>query len=259
VRASFAARAEGVRIAVIDGDEGSLEAIAEALDELAAEQPQPRVLVVDSLQTVQCREASMKDSLRERIDAKLDVLKAIAKRGVLVVAISEMARGGYRTGDRNQDSSAMSSGKESGAIEYAAALLLGLRPVKGEPGVVEVEIAKNRLGPDKPAFRLRLDFDQGWFHEVEDAPPPSAVSLRDRILDVVHGGDYPSLNAVAKRVRAARKAVLAELSAMLADGELVRVRGYLRPAEQEALDGSEPVPRGSEVSTVRGGSPGSPP
>jgi KaiC/GvpD/RAD55 family RecA-like ATPase len=168
VRAGFAARAEGRPLVVLDPDAedapSTIEAAEEVVLDLAGDRP--RVLVIDSLQTVRCDAAEMAESAKERIDIKLRVIKSIAKRGTLVIAISEMARSGYRANNRADNVSALAAGKESGAIEYGASLLLGLRSVKGEVGQVDVEVAKNRLGGHKPELRMKLDFDRASFAEI---------------------------------------------------------------------------------------------
>lgn len=169
IRAEFARRSADRAMAVIDPDADTsmctIEDAERALLHLAGDRP--RVLVVDSLQTARCAAADGAESLRERIDAKLAVIKAIAKRGTLVIAISEMSRAGYRSNSRGDNISALAAGKESGSIEYGASLLLGLRSVAGETGMVDVEVAKNRLGGSKPELRLRLDFDRASFAEVD--------------------------------------------------------------------------------------------
>lgn len=188
VRAGFAARSEGRPLVVIDPDEdehiSSIEDAEAVLLHLAGDRP--RVLVVDSLQTSRCIAAEIAESAKERIDLKLRVIKGIAKRGTLVIAISEMARSGYRSNDRRDNISALAAGKESGSIEYGAALLLGLRPVKGEQGQVDVEVAKNRLGGQKPELRMKLDADRASFIEValpgaeEEEAPKAAPQRMDR-------------------------------------------------------------------------------
>lgn len=241
VRSGFAKRVEGRALSVVDPDANErmrfIEDAASALDHLA--QGRPRVLIVDSLQTAACAAAEGLESQRERIDAKLAVLKAIAKRGVLVIAISEMARSAYRSGDRNQDTSALSAGKESGSIEYGAALLLGLRSVKGETGLVDVEVAKNRLGGSKPEFRLRLDADRASFAEVakpdpeeqreqvEDAKEAKARAL---VIEAVRTNrSLKSKNDVVTATNGGnRTAYWKAATALMLEGVLVKVDGMFR-------------------------------
>jgi KaiC/GvpD/RAD55 family RecA-like ATPase len=169
VRAGFVERSRGRAVVVVDpdADDGpqTLEEAAEVLFELAS--GRTPVLFVDSLQTVRCAAAELAENSRDRMDAIVRVCKAIARRGALVVEISEMSRGGYRTGDRGTDISALAAGKESSSIEYGAAVVPGLRSVRGEHNLVDVEVAKNRLGGAKPELRLKLDPDRATFQEVE--------------------------------------------------------------------------------------------
>ena len=183
-RAMFAQGVVGRMIAVVDPDDanaGSLtiEDVHAALVEFAGQEP--RVLVVDSLQTAACAAAAGSETARERMDAKIAVLKSIAKTGTLVFAISEMSRGGYRSGNQAFDTSALAASKESGSIEYGASLLLGLRSVKGLIGQIDVEVAKNRLGNSKPKFRLRLDFDTACFTEIAMPDSLERRSSNDRV------------------------------------------------------------------------------
>jgi KaiC/GvpD/RAD55 family RecA-like ATPase len=244
IRAGFAERASGHAMAVIEPDADdsmcTIEDAERALLHLAG--VKPRVLVVDSLQTARCAGAELAESARERIDAKIAVIKAIAKRGTLVVAISEMSRAGYPSGSRAENISALASGKESGSIEYGAALLLGLRSVANENGLIDVEVAKNRLGGSKPEFRLKLDFDRASFEEVD--LPSEATSAhateeakasrdRDRILTIVASRrDLRSASAVSRTAGGNKQDNLAMVRELTEEGLLVKVDGCFRVAAQ---------------------------
>jgi KaiC/GvpD/RAD55 family RecA-like ATPase len=237
IRANFARSSADRRIAVIDPDAHdsmcTIEHAEQALLHLAGDRP--RVLVVDSLQTARCTAADGAESLREKIDAKIAVIKAIAKRGTLVIAISEMSRAGYRSGSRAENISALAAGKESGSIEYAAALLLGLRSVAGETGLVDVEVAKNRLGSGKPELRLRLDFDRADFEEV--AAPSEAERDRQskhvasaRMADVcqrirvavLRHADLTSKNKLATAAKVNKQVCNNAVDQLELDGELFK-------------------------------------
>lgn len=159
VRDGFARAAEGRNYLVVDPSEDrvSLEAAEKLLILKAGDRP--RVLVVDSLQTILCEAADGAESPMERVKAVIHTCKRMAARGTIVVAIGEMSRAGYANGDRHKDRSALSAGKETGDVEYAAHVILGLRSVPEHVGQIDVEVAKNRLGRDKPDVRLVLDFD----------------------------------------------------------------------------------------------------
>lgn len=151
---------------LVDQDEdagATVETVAERLAAMAATAGCAGVLVVDSVQTARTT-ANDAEGIRERTTQTVEVLKAVAKiHGLLVLATSEMARGNYRGGGERA-TNALASFKESGGIEYGAAVALALASVSGD--CVDVEIVKNRLGR-KLGFRLRLDHERAIFHEVE--------------------------------------------------------------------------------------------
>lgn len=243
VRTAFASSCSGRLLCVLDpeGDDSmsAIEDAERALLHLAG--ARRRLLVVDSLQSARCRAADAAQSERERIDIKLAVLKRIARRGTLVVAISEMARHGYRSGDRRQNTSAIAAGKESGSIEYGASLLLGLRSVKGDACLVDVEVAKNRLGSGKPEFRLKLDAERASFVEVElpedDGSDGSrteelkADRARERVLAAVRANrDLRSANAVSRAAGGTKSDNIAMVKELVEEGSLVKVDGVFRVA-----------------------------
>jgi KaiC/GvpD/RAD55 family RecA-like ATPase len=246
VRGGFAKSVADRSIVVIDPDAdenmASIEQAEQALLHLAG--ARRRVLVVDSLQTARCGAASAAESARAAIDAKLGVLKAIAKRGTLVVAISEMSRAGYRSGARTENISALAAGKESGSIEYGAALLLGLCSVKGEPGAVDVEVAKNRLGGNKPEFRVQIDFARASFAEVcrpdndqerMHGEENKAARLREKVLSVVaQHRELRSATAIVRKVKSGKQAVLDMVRELEEEGVLVKVGGAFRFVLNEA-------------------------
>lgn len=162
------------RLVLVDQDEDdmTIEDSAELAERLGRERGVQAVLVPDSIQTLRTRIVTTNP--RERIDAVIATLKYAAKaRGLIVIATSEVARGFYRGGGSDR-TEALASGKESGGIEYGASLLLALSSVKDESNVVEVEVAKNRLGAEKPTFRLELDRDRASFSETTMPDAPSA-------------------------------------------------------------------------------------
>ncbi len=233
------------KILLLDGEDVSLEDAAAALDQLGCA-GQPRVLVVDSLQTIRCVAASVHENRRDQIVAVMGLVKAIARSGAIVVAISEMARAGYRSGDRAQDTSVLASAKESGAVEYGADLLIGLRAVRDQVGQIDVEIAKNRLGHEKPELRLRLDFASARLAEIA-TPDPEATArtagaaklqkAKERVIRVIMGQELRTANAVATAAGGTRQHILAALSELRAEAKVVVVNGVLRVAQPEVADG----------------------
>lgn len=165
----------------------------------------PSLLVVDSIQTVRAAGSAEADGPRARVDLVLKALKSQARvHRHIVLATSEVSRGRYRARARGERSSALASGKESGGIEYAAAVLLDLAGVPDLPGQIDVEIAKNRLGAKDLVFRLRQDFARCTFTEIErpDDPPSDAAPplggrpLEDDLARVVTAWGDSTVNGV---------------------------------------------------------------
>lgn len=123
------------------------------------------VLIVDSLQRARASGSDEADTPRGRVDAVLAACQTIARRGVLVIATSELARGAYRSRDASERTDDLAATKESGGIEYAAGTLLILRSVPEEVGLIDVTVPKNR-GGDRTPFRLTMDFTRARLHET---------------------------------------------------------------------------------------------
>lgn len=235
-RAAFMRRARGRHIRVIDPfeDRITLEQCEAELVSLA--DGRPRVLIVDSLQRVPASGAAALDTKREQLEYVVGYLDGLAKRGTLVIGISEMSRAGYRTGKRETDISALAAGAESRAIEFAAHLLVGLKPVRSAAGIVELEVAKNRLGPDKPEIRLRLDFST---LAIREAPRPvddgverereKSTALRARILAACGAEECRSFGAITRAAAMRRRDGNAVIRELLEEGLLHRVEGVYRP------------------------------
>lgn len=153
---------------LVDQDEDGLciEQTAEKLVELGKRLGlRGLVLIVDSLQTARCRGIESCRMDKEKIDLITAALKRIARKGILVIVTSELARGAYRskkTSDRITD---MSAFKGSGAIEYAMTTGLVLTGTK-EPGVVKVGVPKNKRGVRGVAFRIRRDPDRCTYEDL---------------------------------------------------------------------------------------------
>jgi len=231
VRAGFAKRSEGRRLVVLDPDEHgmSIEDAAQALQE--AGKDRPRVLMLDSLQTARCAAAAGVDSSIERMDAVVHTLKRIARTGVLVLAISEMSRAGYR-GDAGQVS-ALSAGKGSGSIEYGGSLVLALQSVKGEAGQVDVEVAKNRIRGAKPKLRLQLDFERASFTEIinDSTVPEGSRNQLDKQIEMVVQALLKTRKPISTKTQLAlsvdlrRKAAFEAVSMAIHEGRIAFVDG----------------------------------
>jgi replicative DNA helicase len=191
-RACAVAQLRGRRIVLLDPrvmqGTTTIETAERVLLHLAGDRP--RVLMIDSLQSVFTEASFTAADERERITLGINLCRGIADRGAIVVAISEMSRAGYRTGDRSSDVSVLAAAKESGRVEYAADLLMGARPVLEEPLLMDLEIGKSRPG-DKLELRLKFDRDRASFAET-------AAPLRDQ----VQGQAQRRLDKGKERVRA---------------------------------------------------------
>lgn len=144
----------------------------------AADHAKPRAaLLIDSVQTVQCdAEATAQRPMgtAEAVTARVHAIRAVATRHRLIaIATSELGRSSYASRDPQQRTETMAAAKWSGAIEYSARVLLGIRSVSGQADLVEIEIAKNKHGPRNELVHLRIDRRSQTMAEVAYEPPPA--------------------------------------------------------------------------------------
>jgi KaiC/GvpD/RAD55 family RecA-like ATPase len=265
-RSRYAESVVGRSLAFVDPDSmpdnevATVEHAARVTRWLAQQTRRPPVLIVDSLQTAPSEAAEDYETRRDRMDALVRELKSIAKSGVTVIAISEMSRSGYAARDPKANASALSASKESGAIEYAAKLLIGMRFVPGMPGVYELEVAKNRFGWNKPTFHIRFDDNQHVSEAGDIAEKQSAMeeergdrvsraraarekrrddALRDQIRQACIRNPCASKSAIHRGTGAKKGDVLRVVDDMLEQGELAVVDGFFRPAVPDEGDPSE--------------------
>jgi KaiC/GvpD/RAD55 family RecA-like ATPase len=234
-RNAFQRNARSRALKVIDpfADKIMLEQCEAELVDLAA--GRPRVMIVDSLQRVPSSGAAAYESRREQLEYLVELLDQVAKRGTLVIVISEMSRAGYRTGKRDMDISALAAGAETRAIEYASHLQIGLKPVRGERGIIDLEVAKNRLGPDKPEIRLSLDFVSLGFREIEkpldeeaDRERTKANTLRARVLAACVKEECRSGSAIVRAAGIRKRDGTAVIRELVEEGALRRIDGVYR-------------------------------
>lgn len=140
-------------------DDGhTIESAAADLAARAAERRTRAALFVDSVQTCRSQAGDAAENPRELVTANVRAIRAAATTHKLIaVATSEMNRGAYRTVDAAETTNDMAAGKESGAIEFSARLLLALRSVRGESDMLEMRVAKNKHGPSGGRIFLRID------------------------------------------------------------------------------------------------------
>ncbi len=161
---------------IVDQEEAevTIEDTSEAMFKRAGE-GRPCIFIADSIQTITTRIARSDDTARSRIDAAMKGLRAIARRGALVIATSEMARGFYRQKRKGDNTTALAAFKESGGVEYGAHVALAIFEDPEAPGYFLVDVAKNRLG-QKPSMRLRLEYTSARLEEVS-LPKPEDTQL----------------------------------------------------------------------------------
>lgn len=214
-------------------DEHTIESVADALHRSRIE-GKATILGIDSIQTAASRAARGADLTRkEVVDANIKAVKFAARKyGHLVVDTSESGRRSYsgRAGDD------LSAGKDSGSIEFASDILLVMRSVRGDDGLVQVTMPKNRLGR-KMTFRLQLDARAATFVEVGEpiAAEAKADGVREAVLAALRSHtDLKSANAVCKAAAVNRAAGLEAIGALLKTGVVIKVDGFLRIAEGAA-------------------------
>lgn len=145
---------------------------------------QRAVLIVDSLQTALCRALVGPGAPRfpkERVEATTDALIRATRRGVLVIATSEVPRGFY-SGKVMDQPSDMAAVKGSGRVEFALWTLLVLRRQRdAEPNTFHLGMPKNKGGQPEGALRLLYRPELGTFTDGGEVSYLSkAASAEDR-------------------------------------------------------------------------------
>lgn len=154
----------------------SIEAAAEDLAGHATRLGKRAVYVVDSVQTVRCAEALKADGPRLVVAANVRALKTVTSaHKFLLLATSEMGRSGYSNEEAAKNFNDMAAGKESGDIEYAAAVQIVVRSVKGVPDKIRVNVPKLKRGKQVEFF-LRLNRAT---HSLSECDAPVAESVDD--------------------------------------------------------------------------------
>lgn len=199
--------------------QSTIESAAADLAAFAAARGSRAALFVDSLQTARCnaeRAAERELAEVQAVTARVYALRQVATQHRLIaIATSELGRSAYRSGDPTLQTSTLSSAKWSGAVEYSARVLIGLRSVPDEPDLIELELAKNKFGPRDQRFHLRLERSSQSLYPVQYEPEPEssaaeraasrnrATALADaaRLVAVVESN--PTLNV--REMRAAMR------------------------------------------------------
>lgn len=201
----------------------------------------PSVLIVDSIQVARAEGTDAARDQRHRAEIVIAALKRARGRGQLVLATSELSRSAYKSNRKDDGVNLLAAAKESGAIEYAADLLMVMQPVADEIGLVDCELVKCRFGR-KASFRLRQDFDRATFSEVERTEPLPAESASEAIdrgkgrvrMTLAQHHDLRSASSVAARAGGRKADTLDAIRELVEAGEVITVDGCLRLAAEAA-------------------------
>jgi KaiC/GvpD/RAD55 family RecA-like ATPase len=146
--------------------------VEEAHDELIRyAKGRPRVLVVDSLQKAPFRSAAELKSAadgRAVVNAKLEALEDMRQTGTTVILLCETNRTFYATPatEADENGRVIAGARESGNVEYAADLLIGMFRVADDQDIVKIVVGKSRIS-DEVKFRLRWDKHRATLSELE--------------------------------------------------------------------------------------------
>lgn len=275
VREDLAARVSALPLLLVDADEedASIDDVARELERRAG--GKPAVLIVDSIQTARAEGCEETDGPRARVDLVMKVLKRVAKNAHhLVIATCELARAAYSSADAKDNINDLAAFKESGGVEYGATVAMVMRSVKDGEGMVDVAIAKNRIGK-KLSYRIALDDRTARFTEVQLQDDDEGeekltathlakmAAMRKRILWAIEKTVEPlrSKNAIHNRIKGIkgnkgnRQMFLDAVDELIGEGS-IRVEGkrfvigsssvepVLEPAEGRS---GFPVPRAHGV------------
>ena len=212
-------------------------------------------LFVDSIQQVTCGALASPDrevSPREVVSANVRALRSVATQHRLIaMATSEMNRNAYRSIEAAEQSNDMAAGKESGAIEFSARVMLSLRSVKGEKDMSVLRVVKNKHGPSGDEIHRRID-RRHMTIETTEAPAPSeaksegkhadhlqaAARLADFLADH-QGVGTKKLRAGLRKQWGAWPTDLVDVAGACLESAFVEVAGAVGKAKAHYIDGSK--------------------
>ena len=158
---------QGLKVRFYD-DTFTIETAAADLSEWAESQGCRAFFGVDSVQTAYSEAAKVAESTREHVTENVRAIRAVSSQyKLLTIATSEMNRNAYRNVNNAEQQNDMAAGKESGAIEYSARVLLALRSVPNEQGVVHAKVVKNKLGRSNVEFHMQLNHGKQTLEEIQ--------------------------------------------------------------------------------------------
>jgi replicative DNA helicase len=150
-------------------DDDTIESAAAELAEFAHRHKVKAALLIDSVQTVTC--SALYDQREEpseyvKVTRNVRAIRSVASRhNLIVLSTSEMNRESYKAvkeGEGRKGKHHMASGKQSGAIEYSARVMLSWEPAfdgnqEIVPNTYRVAIEKNKHGPSGDFFYVELN------------------------------------------------------------------------------------------------------
>lgn len=221
VRSGFVERAMGRRIWIADPSRKGLA--LEDCGTFLATLPEPRVMVIDSLQTARCLAVQPRMSAIEKTDAIVEVAKGIARAGAVVIALSEMNKSAYRGNEQLDD---IASNKGSSSIEYGVDLMLTLRADPVTQGLVQARIVKTRIGK-KADLTLQLDLDRADVSEQLGDQERHREALV-RVLATINRVPCKSRNEVIRNTVVRRDHGLQALTTLIDQGRIKLIDGIIR-------------------------------
>lgn len=126
------------------------------------------VLAIDSVHTAHCRAERDKDAPRLQIQARVNAIRKLRKRGVLVLLTGEVSRDSYASPDPAKRKRPIAAGAETRDLEYGSDLVLFL--TAGPDGTVRVKVPKNKIGRTRKdlSFSVRLLPGPARFEAVDE-------------------------------------------------------------------------------------------
>lgn len=159
----------------------------------------PGVLIVDSAQAARCDDSGRARDQRSRVESVVAACGAARARGHLVVLLSEASRAFYRARRPDEQIDALSAGRETSSLEYAADTLIALRRVKdAETIVAEVAKARVRGGKRGASFGLDIEPETTLVSSVTVVRRPKQSDIDAEIMREV-AAEHPGANTTALR------------------------------------------------------------
>lgn len=232
-------------------ESNTIDTAAAELATVAKKRGTRAALFVDSLQTCRCAAETLGGSRYDATTTRMATLRACAARHrLIVVCTSEQNRASYRGAERDRTLSEMSAGKDSGAIEYLAKVLLSLRSIDND--AVELRLVKNKFGrrhlANEPGIRLAIDRVAQLLTESGSAPTAmrpqkdkyaELEATRRAVVATVDrmGGFVSSRRTIVENTRGKDKVLYEAIKeAVLAGDLLPDGSGFRRPgAAREVL------------------------